>query len=180
MICDGRTHEEVRAQHLAQIEEHGWSHQMVEGDITGPPFAYTLGLTRQEGHPEVVVSGLPPDVACGVLHAVVEHVQAGHRLTAGTEVDLGHAVVWRVVRVRHPQRLVVAQEIYATPGHAGLVPALQVVWPDDVGRWPWEVPWREARRVQEVFGTPRWRTWRRRPLGTACVASGHDAAGGPA
>lgn len=154
VICDGGTHEAVMAQHRAQIEEHGWSHQMVEGDVTGPPFAYTLGLTRQDGHPEVVVSGLDPDVACRLLHAVVDRVLAGHPLVAGTAVDLGLDVAFRVLGVRRPQRLVLAQEVYASPGYAGLVPALQVVWPDDAGLWPWEVPWREARRVQELFGHP--------------------------
>jgi hypothetical protein len=154
-VCAGWTPEELLQEHLAAIERHGWSHQMVEGDVTGPPFAYTIGLTRQGGHPEVVVSGLPSAVSCGVLHAVVDRVVAGERLAAGAEVDVAGAP-FRVLRVRRPQRLVVAQEVYGTPGHAGLVPGLQVVWADDAGRWPWEVPWREARRVQELFGTSPW------------------------
>ncbi|WP_298805857.1 DUF4262 domain-containing protein [uncultured Pseudokineococcus sp.] len=156
LVCDGWTLDEVLAMHLRRVEEHGWSHQSVEADTTGPSFSYTIGLTREDGHPEVLVSGLDPDVACGVLHAVVDHVRSGNRITAGTEVDLGHDDVWRVVRVRRPQRLVTAQEVFATPGHAGLVPALQLVWPDHAGLWPWELPWRDARRVQELFGTSPW------------------------
>ncbi|MEJ5867004.1 DUF4262 domain-containing protein [Pseudokineococcus sp. 5B2Z-1] len=156
LVCDGWTREEVLAQHLLAIEEQGWSHEAVEGDGTGPAFAYTIGLTRQDGHPEVVVSGLEPHVADHLLHAVADRVLAGHRLAAGGEVDLGLDVWFKLVGVRRPQRLVTAQEVFATPGHAGLVPALQLVWPDHAGLWPWELPWREARRVQELFGTSPW------------------------
>lgn len=154
-ICDGKTYEEVLDEHRSLIEEGGWSHVMVVGDVTRPPFVYTVGLTRLEGHPEVVVSGPDLDTACGVLHSAAEAVVEGERFAAGREVDLD-GVPLRVVAVRRPAHLVVAQDIYATPGHAGLVPALQLVWPDDAGRWPWEVPWREARTTQEVFGSSPW------------------------
>lgn len=148
--CEGRTLEEVRQHYLELIEVHGWAVCGVEGG-TEPPFAYTVGLTRFHGHPELLVSGLELTDATGLLNEVGETVREGVRLQAGgvmTWDDHDHRLV--LLRVRDPDRLVYAQEIYRTA--AGPVPALQVVWSDHDGRLPWDAGWSGGRRRQVLYG----------------------------
>ena len=74
--------------------------------------------------------------------------------TIGAGQVLGSEEVGReclVVRVDDPSRLVLAQALYATG--RGPVPALQVVWSDEAGRWPWELC-EHHRDGQEVLGVP--------------------------
>lgn len=153
-ICDGWTWEELLTEHLAVIERHGWTIQGVEGGRGRRPFAYTVGLTRFHDHPELVVSGLPHEDACGLLDGLGEHVRDGHRFAAGDVVVSSSRHRFRLLRVNDPRRLVVAQEIYGLRG-AKLVPGLQVVWSNHDGRWPWDPAWPDGRRRQTLFGHTR-------------------------
>ena len=100
---------------------------------------YTVGLTGH-GHPELIVFGLPPDLARHALRTVAADVIAGRRgIAAGQLADdvlAGHEV--RFVEVTEPDRhLPAAALCYAGPGPA--MRALQIVWPDRYHRWPWQV-----------------------------------------
>ena len=100
---------------------------------------YTIGLTGH-GHPELILFGLPPDIARPTLHTVAREVIAGRRTcTAGQYADdvlEGHRV--QFVAVTEPDRhLPVAAQFYAaTTGTA--LSAVQIVWPDRYQRWPWQ------------------------------------------
>ena len=71
----------------AMIREHGWSIEYVGGDecsrpgcecprTDDPPFAYTVGLFGM-AHPELLVFGVPPGTAAGVLNDLGERVRSG-------------------------------------------------------------------------------------------------------
>ena len=99
---------------------------------------YTVGLT-DHGHPELILFGLPPDIARPALRTVAEEIIDGRRaFTSGQYADdviEGHEV--QFVTVIEPERhLPVAAQFYAAKDAA--VEALQIVWPDRYHRWPWQ------------------------------------------
>jgi Domain of unknown function (DUF4262) len=99
---------------------------------------YTIGLTDHR-HPELILFGLPPDIARPVLYAVAQEVIEGRRTCAAgqfaDDVLEGHSVTF--VAVTEPDRhLPGAAQFYAGTGTA--VEALQIVWPDRYHRWPWQ------------------------------------------
>ena len=109
------------------VERFGFAVQATER--YGVPVAYTAGLAAR-GQPELVVTGKPPDEAHDLLQALL----AGEEVPSpGNRCDLvlGPAV-W-MLPVLHPASLAVAWAL--TPG----LSALQAVWADTLGRWPWQV-----------------------------------------
>lgn len=62
---------EARRRLLADAEEHGAAVVHIAGDRTGPPFAFSVGLWRRCGSPEVVAVGMPPKVAHTVLNEYI-------------------------------------------------------------------------------------------------------------
>lgn len=154
-ICQGQTPEEFRAVQREHINQFGWSIMAVEGDQVQAPFAYTVGLTRFHGHPELLVSGLDEFSSGPLLNALGEEVRAGRRHEAGQLVGLDDGRLLQFVRVNNPRRLLHAQDIYAS--EAGLVPALQVVHSTVEGLWPWQRGWPGGRGRQPLYGRPRHR-----------------------
>jgi hypothetical protein len=152
LICQGRTREEVLALQKEHIEQFGWSIVVVEGNRTQAPFAYTIGLTRFHGHPELLVTGLDQSSTGSILNQLGSEVKSGRRFSAGYLVEREDGRLLQFLRVTNPRRLLHAQDMYAGP--AGLVPALQVVYSTPEGRWPWQRGWPGGRRSQPLFGTP--------------------------
>ena len=151
-MCDGQAVEEFVAGVAADIERIGWSVIAVEGERGWPGYAYTVGLTRYHGHPELIVSGLDADTALLALDDVGARVRDGGRVVAGERFvpPDGPGVECLVLPVIDPSRLVLAQSVY---GAFFPVTALQIVWSDEGGRWPWQMC-DHHRRGQEVFGPP--------------------------
>lgn len=151
--CQGWTDEEIQQERLRTIERHGWAVTTVAGDGTATPFAYTIGMTRFHGHPELFVSGLAHAVAGSFLNGFAEQIRDGARFAGGTVVTkLGGQHRWQFVPVDDPTELVDAQETYASP--AGPVPALQVIWSDHDGHWPWDPAWTLGQATQPLYGRP--------------------------
>ncbi len=149
-MCDGQTAADFMADVVDDIRCVGWAVIAVEDGQGRHVRTYTAGLTRYHGHPEIVVSGADFTTAHRVVDALAEIVRGGRRLRAGDEVDAAEAGRRCVmVRVAVPARLAVAQALYAS-GRAP-VPALQAVWADERGRWPWEVCEHE-RDGQRLYG----------------------------
>jgi hypothetical protein len=120
------------------INRYGWAVQAVTGRR---PFAHTVGLTAV-GRPELVVAGRSVASAYDLLEAAMatDEPRTGHRF------DLLMGPTLQVVRVpRAAEHLAVATALYG-PG----VRALQLVWADSRGRWPWEMP----RSRQLLLGRP--------------------------
>jgi hypothetical protein len=140
---------DVLARMADQVEEYGWAIQCAQGDRVHPPWAYTVGLTLR-GLPELVVTGLKVQDAGDLLddeaHYVVDHGQAlwpGKRLTRTSGCSI------EVVELPHPDaHLLTAVEMY----RGRSITALQLVWSDDRGHWPWDVGFRGRRGGQPVLG----------------------------
>ncbi len=132
-----------------------------------PPFAYTAGLMFTQGHPEVIIFGLPksgPDI----LRAIVKLLHDGKRFdTAGEYGVLG--VVRVATRPVHPTQhelyLGYAMGYCREQGRPGELQAVQVFWPDKQGRFPFtrdcdSKVWEAQPRLDQPIGPRELAEWR--------------------
>jgi hypothetical protein len=131
-ICDGGTEEEAFSGEFVRIAVHGFTMLHVEAN---PPWTYTIGLLQSYDHPELVMTGQPPDMTAELLTDVVEHIRQGERYDGSsaplalcdcTSVAFGpvHAEQW--THGRFNQWL----NYYDRLGEEPPVPdAVQVLWP---------------------------------------------------
>jgi hypothetical protein len=142
---------------LADVAQYGWHVIGVEEDKEGPSFAYSIGLYRSFGHPEVIIFGLAVGVMHRIINAVGEQVRAGTKLEhldEAADILDGYSVAFRSVERRHsPDYLGYARWFYK-----GDFPALQCVWPDSQHRYPWhpEVSADTARRQPLLSDDTSW------------------------
>lgn len=130
----------------ATIREHGWAVQYVESE--NRPFAYTVGL-HGRGLPELLMTGLPADTACRVLNSIAHMiVDDGTVLAPAMHIDYKDRFLIEVVEVEHPE----VHLKFTVALFGPRVRALQLVWADGKGCWPWDARWGHGRRRQPVLG----------------------------
>lgn len=139
--------EDVRNKEM--IRQNGWYIQYVGGsqcsrpgcecaDVGGPSFAYTVGLFGL-GHPELLIFGVSPETAAGVLNALGEGVLGGHDVVPGQLIGFDK---WprRVIAeaVPNPGAIVFAASHYYQRPDEDSVPVLQLSYDDAKERFPWD------------------------------------------
>lgn len=123
------------------VEQHGWSVQLIPpGDgPNAPPFAYTVGLHRSLGSPELIIFGLAQDVMQRILNGCGAHVRSGGSMKVGEELT-------GIIR-GYPLRVRKVESAESIKEHAGYAlwfnspdpfELFQVLWPDKQGRFPGE------------------------------------------
>lgn len=138
------------------IRRHGWAVTAVYGEEIGEDFAYTVGLSGFD-HPELLVTGMPPEVAGRMLNEYGERVRAGQRLRPGDQrLDPVARKPVELVEVGDSLRagLLDANGWYGGPDQPP-VPALQLVWSDPAGVLPWEPGYSLAEHLQPLHGAPQ-------------------------
>jgi len=122
---------------MDDIARTGWSAISVfpTEDDPGHYFTYSVGFS-EHNHPDMIVVGMPPATAHGVLHACYQAIERGTRFepdTYSTEVLTTYRV--GIVEVVDP-----LGELPMSMVHHlfGKVEGLQVVWPDVQDRFPWD------------------------------------------
>lgn len=103
-----------------------------------PALAYTVGLWRSAGHPEIAVAGLEPPVAAQLLHLLAAEVAGGGRFASGDRLTgflAGGALVFRAIE---PQTATARLRLAARFHDQGGFAALQALWPDLAGCFPGE------------------------------------------
>jgi hypothetical protein len=117
----------------AKIDTYGWAVRNVSDADASKCVSYTVGLAAHD-HPEVVMTGLPPEVGTAFLNIVGEIVvREGGRFAAGeATTELADGPAMPVIEVLDKSELTAVDAIY------GDVPALQIVWTDSRGCLPWE------------------------------------------
>lgn len=130
------------AQTLARVERFGVALQGVfspaDDPDPEPSFIYTIGLAAQ-GLPELIEFALPQQVGHSIMNDIAFRMLNGEvELRAG---DTVHNMVAnypvKVLPVRDSgERLTVSNRLFGNPD--GALPALQLVFPDMEGRFPWE------------------------------------------
>lgn len=121
-----------------KIATHGWFIQYVTKDRWRPPFAYTVGLTLT-GHPELLVTGLTAHRSGHFLNWIANQLRLGAEAYVAGDIHMwpGRVSV-EVVDVAEPT----VHLVMATATYGPDVRAVQLVYNDDRGRWPWEVGFR--------------------------------------
>jgi len=145
---------------LDDIATYGWHVMNVFEAKDSPPFSYTIGLQHSYGHPELIILGLPDNVAHPTLNIAGEAIKKGRRYLAGEVSDEfleGYGITFRAVPLRHyPPFLGLARWFY----EGDTFSTLQLVYPDRSGRWPWDptvsAGFRDAQPVLAEAPVPRW------------------------
>jgi len=124
---------------LADVERYGWHCLHVHDRDTIPHWSFSIGVFESWQHPELVVFGLKEETAHTLLAQLVNRVKEGERFTVEHDYDdILDDYSCRFVTV-DPQWyaafLGYAQWFYES---ADGFPALQLVWPDKGGRYPWD------------------------------------------
>jgi hypothetical protein len=154
---------EIDPRVLRDIAAYGFHVVKVREDDAGPAHAFTIGLHETHDHPEIVVAGPDLDVLHQLVNAVAADVRDGRRFEAGQAcagIVQGLSCHFRRVHLSNYGDFL---------GYAGWYyqgapfPALQCVWPDPSGRFPWDAGFEpELRRFQPDLGAP-WRPVARHP-----------------
>jgi hypothetical protein len=129
------------------LEHHPWVVIGVHEERCRPPYSYTLGLTDRE-LPELVITGLPHKQAADVLTRAAWDVLGGEALAPGKRIRTVDGLRAEVVEVAEPgAHLDVAVGLYGLQ-----LAAVQIVYTDQRGRWPWDRRFRDGRGGQPVLG----------------------------
>ena len=114
------------------IEKYGFN---VTAVGTSPPFAYTSGLFADD-IPELLVSGLPNEVAHGVLTNIYDLAISGLELESGMQISdvLGGGYKIMLLDIDSDKsEMNLTRRLYGKG-----FPALAVILPDKQHRWPWD------------------------------------------
>ncbi|WP_216328551.1 DUF4262 domain-containing protein [Deinococcus aestuarii] len=138
------------------IRTHGWYVLKVPADEEGPSFAFTVGLWANYGHPEIIMVGLDLDLMHLVLNIAGDEVKTGHqRFEDGRQ----YRNSWRAtIALLSESRRSISKEYLGTAMwlyRQQPFAALQCVWPDKQGLYPWQNGFNpEWRDLQPVLNTP--------------------------
>ena len=160
---DDRWQDMFDARVTAAVRLRGWFIQYVPGDTCAvpgcgcvksgvPAYAYSIGLYGL-GHPELLIYGVPPGTASGVINVLGGRVRAGGTIVPGEVVTFDewpHRVYPEPVP--DPETIVVGAHRYYRRPAGRSVPVLQLTYDDLAGRFPWE-PGNAAPHLQPRPGT---------------------------
>jgi hypothetical protein len=141
---------------LADVERFGWHCLNILAEGEEPSYSFTVGLFHSYKHPELIVFGLPANVAHQILHIAAEAIKNG------TPIDLslptnefleGYPCCFVEVPAGHYRENVgFCRWFY----EGDAFPLYQIVWPSREGYFPWHPAAAESfRSVQPVLGASR-------------------------
>jgi hypothetical protein len=138
---------------LTNISKHGWQCTSVGATEHTPSFSYTIGLFHSFGYSELLILGLSPQTAHGVLSIAASAAASGKPLDLDqptTRLLRGYAALF--IRVPPAEyRNYVLSDLWYYEGSA--FPLYQVVWPFEDGTFPWHASvTAELRQSQPVLG----------------------------
>lgn len=129
------------------LDQQPWIVISVHEERYRPPYSYTLGLSDRE-LPELVITGLPQKQAADLLINVAWRVLGGIALAPGNRIRMDGGLLAEVVKVTEPRaHLDVADGLYGQQ-----LAAVQLVYVDEHGHWPWDRNFRDGRGGQPVLG----------------------------
>jgi hypothetical protein len=124
------------------IAKNGWHAISVPPSAASPGFLYTIGLCSEMSHPEIIVCGLQPRNAYELVRRLIERLRSGVRYAPDQIIsDLveGNRFAFRSVHPsQHIIRLGYAMAYYRRLGNPSLLSALQLLWADEDGKFPFD------------------------------------------
>jgi len=149
--CDNprKTHDDYLKEEVRPlVRKHGWMVQAVESGTAQPALAYTVGLT-DAGLPELVVTGLRERRSCQLLNYFAQQAVRSGPPEPGEVVPA--AVGWPAFEVV-PLSAPSAHLLTAVLMYGEEFRALQLVYEDEHGIWPWDREFRGGTGGQPVLG----------------------------
>lgn len=139
MNQDHKSHDKEAEEAITStVEKHGWFVAKFKATNYQPSFAYTIGLWKNFGHPELIVFGLGINSLQGLLNAIGEYIQKGESIEAGKYYDDfidGHLSTFLEV---HPSSIKDYFGYGMWFNEYKEFKALQMVWPDRQNHFPWD------------------------------------------
>ena len=130
----------------AAIDTRGFGIVSVSGSARSAEFSYTVGLTEQL-LPELVVMAVRPRDALRLLDVWASYLLEKSVVLPGETLETGPWLLEAVQVARPEKHLLIADTLYGER-----LRALQLVWGDAAGRWPWDPGHRARRAGQPVLG----------------------------
>jgi hypothetical protein len=128
----------VLAKTAQDIATYGLHVISVPGTHYLPSFTYSVGLLETYGHPEIICFGLKTDLMHALVNDVAAFIKEGSPMQPGNTYDIIFkgldATFLRVDPANIDDYFGVAIRYYKRNDF----PALQLVWPDNENRFPWE------------------------------------------
>jgi hypothetical protein len=124
---------------IDDVERVGWHLVGVEEDSEGPGFVYSVGMYHTWSQPEIIVFGLSSVAKMiEMINALGDEMRQGAGFDDWHEND--HILEGSRCMFRKVERDIYAEYLgHAVWFYAGRdFPALQCVWPDQGGHYPWE------------------------------------------
>ena len=132
--CEGADDAKV----LADIHEYGWHVVAIPEVDETPGWAFSIGLYKSFGHPEIILFGLDLELMHSIINTIGDSVKAGIKFEVdGRYNDLidTYACTFKpVLPVWYYDFLGYANWFYKETDY----PVLQCFWPDKQHRYPWE------------------------------------------
>ena len=138
----------------AHVAQFGWHVQFVSPASSAgrPPWAYTIGVHRTFGHPELAIAGVAMTEAHTTLNGLVRQVQAGIRVRPAQVYPELFADGIGVRFFEIDRRWYEACFGRAIDFYGGTdFPMLQGVWSDTAGRFPWDAGYDPALVDRQFF-----------------------------
>jgi hypothetical protein len=126
---------------LSDIAKYGWHVVAIlaEGDF--PEFCFSVGLYSGFGHPEILVMGLAPAVGGRLINNIGNQIRAGANFQPGevyTELLSNFSATFTPIASEHYRDHLGYALWYYRSLLPKSFPALQLIWPDRSGQFPWE------------------------------------------
>jgi hypothetical protein len=138
---------EVVATLRRRIAREGWAMAGVGTGHAAVTFVYTVGLQKSFAHPDLIMFGIAPTEAEGVIDVIAQRVKAGEPAHEGVMI-LGAAEVPLMPRWADAERIRLLVPAQLARGRYSY---LQIVWPDPKGRFPWEARFDKRRLRSQSY-----------------------------
>lgn len=124
---------------LFDIETYGWHVVSVTEEPDTPRFVFTVGLYYRYSHPEILVMGLKQPTAHSLLHSMVEKIKNGEKFEPGALItDVASFPLALIPIHTNHYREYLGYGMWFYQSLEMPFPALQLVWPDRAGLFPWQ------------------------------------------
>lgn len=123
------------------IEQQGFYVCNFEADDTCPAFSYSVGLRETQNHPDFLTMGLSLEMNSYLVVAAAEAVKSGTEIEPNHEYEgflNGFPIRFiNILKEHMPNHFGFGFEYYRKKGDPTF-DAMQIVWPDKLGKWPWD------------------------------------------
>jgi hypothetical protein len=136
---------------LTTLEQWGWYVLKIGAGEKTPAFAYSIGLFEHFKHPEIIIFGLNFDTMHTLINDAAKQIRRGQAYASGqrcTDLLAHYQCEFRTVNpIRYDGFLNYGLWYY----HGSEFPALQLIWPDREGHFPWEPNFNERFRQDQLI-----------------------------